>query len=147
MRTSSLHMRTTLTSSPFVASPALGPLPVGGRGRVTRLLFLALRFLHERARSALAWAVTKADLSRSLPASTTGFHLSVTGNCQQCAAAVLTPHLLEAIENDSGPYEKHKRYLWIKVVHDPAWASIVGAIAERFKQPVFDIKDEDGRKA
>ena len=66
---------------------------------------------------------------------------------EQCAAAVLTPRLLEAIENDSGPYEKHKRYGLIKVVHQPAWASVVGAIAERFKQPVFDIKDEDGRKA
>ena len=66
---------------------------------------------------------------------------------EQCAAAVLAPRLLEAIENDSGPYEAHKRYRWTKVVHEPAWASIVGAIAERFKQPVFDIKDEDGRKA
>ena len=66
---------------------------------------------------------------------------------EQCAAAVLAPRLLEAIENDSGPYEWYKRYGLIKVVHESAWASIVGAIAERFKQPVFDIKDQDGRKA
>ena len=66
---------------------------------------------------------------------------------EQCAATVLTPRLLEAIENDSGPYEVHKKYGFIKVVHEPPWASIVGTIAERFKQPVFDIKDEDGRKA
>ena len=66
---------------------------------------------------------------------------------EQCNTTVLTPRLLEAIENDSGPYEPHKRYGFIKVVLEPAWASIVGAIAERFKQPVFDVKDQDGRKA
>ena len=60
---------------------------------------------------------------------------------EQHAAAVLTPRLLELIKADT------KDYVWHKAVSDPAFVSIVGAIAAALRQPVLDTRDSDGRKA
>jgi len=59
---------------------------------------------------------------------------------QPGAGAVITPQLLEQIQDDTD-------FVWHKVVADPSWARVVGAVTRVFRSEVIRVKDDQGRRA